>query len=912
MRKLAPLGLARLAPLVVALSFAACSSTPGSNGPPVDGAPAGVVPAAEAAPDGRLSTAVVPLEYTLDLDIDPSKPTFTGAVKIAVELKEARRRIHLHGRDTKVSAASLRRADGGTTPLSVKVLADRSLLELEAAGVMPPGPATLEIAFEAPFARSLSGLYRVEAGGDAYAFTQMEPLDARRAFPCFDEPSFKVPFSVSLVVREGDKAIANTRATGEAPAGPGKKRVTFAKSEKLPTYLVAFAVGPFDIVEAKPIPATDIRKAPLPLRGVAVRGKGGQLGFALERHTALTLELERYFGIAYPYDKLDVIAVPDFAAGAMENAGAITYREILLLVDPKSATEAQRRDVVGVASHELAHQWFGNLVTMQWWDDIWLNEAFATWMGQRAVAALHPDWKADLETLAWVHEAMGVDSVASARAIRQTIVTDDDVENAFDPLTYSKGGGLIAMYERFIGDEAFRKGVQRYLEKHRWSNANADDFLGAVFADKPELAASFRGFLDKPGVPAIQVTPRCDAGKPPGNEPVAIDVAVSRYVPLGSSATSSSPFAVPLCARAAGAKSPICGLVGQGSGASSALTTSGKDCPVWVFPNADGAAYARWTPKPDTAKALLDRGFGDLGPRERLALADSLRAGLFAGTLGTADILAALPKFAADPTREVAFAPAPTLQLLREDLATPDDRKKLEQAVVKVYGPIAQKLGWDEKPGESADDTLRRADVLDVLAFVGHHAPTRKEAQRRARVWLGLDTAKGAPTLSANVRLLGLRIAVEDGGKAVWDAALAKLQTTDDALVRRHLLKALASTNTAADAERARALVFDEKALKPSEVILFAFGLTDANEQRLEFFAWLKREMPRVNARFPEGVRGYIPSMVGRLCDAKLVPEVRAVFEPHLASMLGAPRALENAVEQIAICSAVKTKVRAK
>jgi alanyl aminopeptidase len=843
----------KLAPLFLALSIASCSSTPGPGGSPdpQSGGPAAVVPVPEAAPKGRLSTAVVPLAYTLELDVDPSKPTFSGTVKIDVELKEPRRRIHLHGHDTKVKAATLRRGDGGATPLEASALADRFMLELEAAGVLPAGPATLEITFEAPFAASLSGLYRVEAGGDSYAFTQMEPLDARRAFPCFDEPAFKVPFSVSLVVRESDKAIANTRATGEAPAGPGKKRVTFAKSEKLPTYLIAFAVGPFDIVESKPIPASDIRKTPLPLRGVAVRGKGGQLGFALERHTALTLELERYFGIAYPYDKLDVIAVPDFGAGAMENAGAITYREVLLLVDPKSATESQRRDVVGVASHELAHQWFGNLVTMQWWDDIWLNEAFATWMGQRAVAALHPDWKADLETLVWVHEAMGVDSVASARAIRQTIVTDDDVENAFDPLTYSKGGGLISMYERFIGEEAFRKGVQRYLEKHRWGNATADDFLGAVFADKPELAASFRGFLDKPGVPALQVTPRCDKEKP-----AAIDVAVSRYVPLGSSATSSSPFAVPLCARAAGAKSPICGLVGQGNGTAPALGGASKECPAWVFPNADGAAYVRWTPKPETAKAILEKGFGDLTPRERLALSDSLRAGLFTGTLGTADILAALPKFGADSTREVAFAPAPTLQLLREDLAGPDDRKKIEQDVVKVYGPMAQKLGWDEKPGESADDTLRRADALDILAFVGRHAPTRKEAQKRARVWLGLDTTKGAATLSANVRLLALRIAVEDGGKEVWDAALAKLKTTDDALVRRHLLKALASTNTPADAERARALVFDEKTLRPSEVITFAFGLTDANEQRPELLAWLKRELPRVNARFPEGVRG--------------------------------------------------------
>jgi alanyl aminopeptidase len=860
--------------------------------------------ALEDAPKGRLGTSVTPLGYALDLEVDPSTKGYGGTVKIDVSLAEPRRRVHLHGRDKRVTKATFRDAQGKVTDLTARALDDRALLELESKATLPAGRGQIEIVFESPFAKSLSGIYRVDAGGASYAFSQMEPLDARRAFPCFDEPSFKVPFTVSLVVRETDQAISNARATGEAPAGPGKKRVTFATTEKLPTYLVAFAVGPFDVVEAKPIPASAVRKTPLPLRGVAVKGKGPLLGFALERHAALVTELERYFGIAYPYDKLDVIAVPDFSAGAMENAGAITYRDMLLLVDPKTVTESQRRDVVGVAAHELAHQWFGNLVTMMWWDDIWLNEAFATSMGQRAVRALYPDWNVDLESLAWVHEAMEVDSVASARAIRQKIVTDDDVENAFDPLTYSKGGGLIAMYERYVGEEKFRQGVRRYLEKHRFGNANADDFLTAVFADRPELAASFRGFLDKPGVPRVDVAPRCQANA------AELSVSVSRYVPLGSSATSDGAFAVPLCARAANAKSPACGLVGQGDGASKTLPMASAECPAWVFPNADGAAYARWTPSAEAIRSLFDKGYGALGAGERLALADSLRAGLFAGTLGTNDVLGALPKLAADPVRDVAFAASGTLELLREELAAPADRKKIEDSVVKLYGPRAKRLGWEAKPGESADEGLQRAATLELLAQVGRDTATRKEALRRARVWLGLDKATKGDALEPDLRALALVIAVQDGGKEVWEATRAKLDSTDDALLRRHLLAALSSATTDQEAQRSRALVFDD-VLRSGEVLRYTFNLAGVAEQRTAFWDWLKRELPRLKDRVPDGARGYVPSLTESFCDAKLIPDVRATFEPHLAAMLGAPRSLENAAERIAICSAVKAKVRA-
>ncbi|NUO49682.1 MAG: hypothetical protein HOV80_12565 [Polyangiaceae bacterium] len=888
-------------PRVFAFAFAASTlACPSTSSQPTEPTAPVVAGPVEAPPQGRLPETVVPQSYVLELDVDPSKETFSGTVQIALDLKEARRRIFLHGRDIQVKSAKLDHK-GTKLALAATALPESGMLQLESASTIEAGPATIEIAFEAPFAKSLSGLYRVKSGGTDYAFTQMEPLDARRAFPCFDEPSFKVPFSVSLVVREGDKAIANTRATGESPAGPGKKRVTFAKSEKLPTYLVAFAVGPFDIVDAPPIPANDARKTPLPLRGIAAKGKGANLGFALERHAALVTELERYFGIAYPYDKLDIIAVPDFGPGAMENAGAITYREQLLIVDPKTATEAQRRDVVGVAAHELAHQWFGDLVTMKWWDDIWLNEAFATWMGQRAVSKVHPEWAADLESLSWSQDAMEIDSLASARSIRQKILTDDDVENAFDPLTYSKGGALLAMYERFYGEEPFRAGVRRYLEKHRFGNADVNDFLGAVFENKPELVASFRGFLDRPGVPSLEVHMTCDKGK---KGLTTIDAP--RYVPLGSGAEKNVSFAVPLCVRGKGID-PVCKLVDKNVDGGNVVMAP-AECPKWFLPNAGGAAYARYVPEPAALAALVDNGFAELTPTERLSLFDSVRAGIYAGKLGTADVIKLLPKLAADPTREVAFAPMDLIYVLREDLAPAADRTKLEQAVVKAYGPLLKRLGWQAKPGEKPEVGLTRASVIEMLGDAGRDPAVRKEALTRAKAWLGVGGAQKPDALDADIRQVALVFAVQDGGKEVWDAAYAMLKSSDDGLIRRHLLRALGNATTDAEAERSRALVFDD-ALKQGEILRYMLTVGSASGQREKAWAWTKKEIGRIKTRVPEGSRGYVPFLARPLCDQKLIPEIRATFEPHLKDMLGAPRSLENAVEHVSICSAVKAKL---
>ncbi len=459
------------------------------------------------------------------------------------------------------------------------------------------------------------------------------------------------------------------------------------------------------------------------------------------------------------------------------------------------------------------------------------------------------------------------------------------------------GGGTKCFY----GEEPFRAGVRRYLEKHRFGNADVDDFLGAVFENKPELVASFRGFLDRPGVPSLEVTMRCDKGKKG-----LTTVDAPRYVPLGSGADKNVSFLVPLCARGKNIEA-TCKLIDKTVEGGNVVAAP-ADCPKWFLPNAGGAAYARYVPEPSALSALVDHGFAELTPTERLSLFDSLRSGVYTGKLGTADVLKTLPKFASDPTREVAFAPMDLLYLLREDLAPAAERTKIQQAVVKAYSPLLSRLGWKAKPGEKPEVGLTRASVIEMLGDAGRDPGVRKEALTRAKAWLGVGGPPKADALDPDLRQVALVFAVQDGGKEVWDACYAMLKSSDDGLIRRQLLRALGNATTDAEAERSRALVFDD-AVRQGEILRYMLTVGSASGQRDKAWEWTKKEIGRLKTRVPEGARGYVPFLARRLCDEKLVPEVRATFEPHLKDMLGAPRSLENAVEHISICSAVKTKL---
>ena len=385
-------------------------------------------------PETRLPAGVAPTAYRLHLTIDPRQQHFSGNVEIDIDVDTATTLIWLHGKSLNLTEAYALAAGGKKIDLQWSQDTPAGVASLTATSSLPTGKSTLMLTYKAPFDTNLDGLYKVFEADEAYAYTQFESTSARMAFPSFDEPAFKVPFDIQLTVPQDFEAITNTPVVSEGNENDGYKTIRFATSKPLPTYLIAFAVGPFDIIDWQAIPANKYREQPIPLRGITTRGKGDQIRYALRHTENIVLDMENYFDTRYPYAKLDLLAVPDFRAGAMENAGAITYREQLLLLDESSSVR-QKRNFLVTHAHELAHQWFGNLVTPVWWDDIWLNESFATWNASIILDRLYPEDNYRESLASGSHWVMRRDGLASARQIREPINRHADIGSAFNGIT---------------------------------------------------------------------------------------------------------------------------------------------------------------------------------------------------------------------------------------------------------------------------------------------------------------------------------------------------------------------------------------------------------------------------------------------------------------------------------------------
>ena len=758
---------------------------------------------------------------------------------------------------------------------------DDGVAELQFEQPVPSGQVVLEIEYVARFDTQLKGLYRVDAGGDAYAFTQFEAISARNAFPCFDDPGFKTPFDLWVTVPADDVAASNTKVIAYDVTGDDK-RVHFAQTKPLPTYLVALAVGPLDVVDAPPVAANAVRSEPLAVRGLCPKGKGKLLAHALAEVAPTLTALENYFGIAYPYDKLDIVAVPDFAAGAMENAGLVTFRDWLLLIDPLQSNEGQRRASAFVLAHELAHQWVGDLVTMHYWDDIWLNEAFATFMEYKIVAGIHPDYKPELELEDDMQEAMDSDSRVTARMIRQPITSTHDIQNAFDSITYSKGGGVIAMFERYLGAAAFQKGVHAYLSAHAFGNATSEDLLAALSSSSgTDVTAPFMSFLTQVGVPLLEAKLECSDAKVG-----ELSLAQSRYLPLGSGGSRTQQrWQIPVCARYqnAGGVRESCTLLSEASGS---LALPGG-CANWLMPNADGTGYYRFTlPSADLEK-LRTQGLHKLSARERFTLAKALRAGFENGSVSASDWLGSMPAFAADSERVVATAPLEFLGELRERWLSDKTRPALEAFVRKLYGPVQERLGFRERKGEGGELKLLRAQAMRAVADLGNDPVSRKRLAGMGRQYLGIggDSQLHPDAVSSDLADAAVDMLVEDGDDEVFDAVYQRLLKTEDAALRTRYLHALGSVHDARS-EKALALALDP-ALRVNEVLLpLRFQLRDWRTRDVAY-SWFEQNFDALAKRVPEASMGGTPWLATAFCEDALIPRLKKFFEPRIEKFPG-------------------------
>ena len=864
---------------------------------------AGVTAPAEV-PTGPLPRTVVPSLVELELKLDPGQPRFSGSTTIHADIARPTDVVWMHGRDLDVSRAEAVLPAGRRVPLEAKQVHVSGVLRLTAAEALPAGPATIEIDFEAPYG-NLMGAYRVNPDGEDYVVTQMEPLGARSTFPGFDEPSFKQPWDVTLIVPEDDVALANGPETSSESLGDGWKKVAFRRTEALPSYLLAFVVGPWDVSVAPDIAPHGPRNTPIPLRGVAAKGQGERMRYSLEHTPAIVHALEDYFGTAYPFAKLDNVAAPDFGAGAMENAGLVIYRDTLMLLDEASPV-GQRQGFWGVSAHELAHQWFGNLVTMAWWDDLWLNEAFATWMGNKVTGRLQPDFHTDRNILEGGLRAMRADSLASTRRIHQPINDFTEISSAFDGITYQKGGAVLSMFENYVGEERFRDGVRQYLRANERGNATSTDLIDAIAAqsNEPErVKDAFLDFIDQPGVPMVKVDVDCDEGDSP-----ALVLQQQRYLPIGSSADAAQTWGIPMCVRYAadGDVQEQCGLV-AGDRARFELEQA-QSCPAWVMPNAHGAGYYRFALAPQWQEAV-SAAFEQFDEREQRVYADSVTAAYGSGELTVSQMLAALPRFATADARQTATAGMGEVEWIEEHLlADESGRAALRAHVADVYRPRLQALGMVPRQGESDDDRLLRSGLIGYFADTLGDAAVRSVLKERGDAVLGLGTggALDPDATSRDQRGTALSVAVQEGGQAAFDLAEEHLRASQDAVLRRELLSAMGSVTDPALAERARGFVLEPGLLRLNEIYYVVFSQAGESGNRPALRDWLETNYDALQAKLAPGGSAIASAYAAGMCSVGEAEALQQRFGERMSTIEGGPLDLKQTAEAIALCAAAK------
>ncbi|MGI9309878.1 MAG: M1 family metallopeptidase, partial [Gammaproteobacteria bacterium] len=648
----------------------------------------------------RLPDNVQPLRYRLDLTVDPTQEAFAGHVEIDVELQRATKRIWLHGDQLEVDAATVITESGDVIDAYYTQVDKDGLVRLDLKQQLEPQLLQLHFDYTGSYRDGLMGMYKSVVDGDAYVFTQFETVAARWAFPSFDEPRFKTPFETKLTIPADDKGFSNTPVLSETPLSESTKQLVFATTQPLPTYLVALAVGPLDVVNWDPVPPSKWRSGALPLRGIARRGQGTRLRYALANTATMVRSLEDYFGVSYPYAKLDLVAVPEFAWGGMENAGLITYRESLLLLDDEPSPEARRRFGT-LHAHELAHQWFGNLVTMEWWDDVWLNEAFATWIAAHTAQEWAPEFNFADDIQQSGLRAMEHDNLSSARRIREPVNTTNDIENAFDVITYQKGAAVLGMLEAYVGSENFRNGIRRYIDTHAFGSATVYDLMTALdlsAGEGKDVSGVFNSFLTQTGVPFIEPRLDCEA------EP-RLQLRQKRFLPIGSIAETRRLWSVPVCV-AYGAQSQRqeqCFLLSEPE---QSWPIAAESCPGWLIPDVDGAGYYRWRLKQGDAIRLQAVVRERLSRRERIAFSDSLLAGLQRGALDMNAFLEVLPLFGSATERRVIEMPIPVYERLVHHIVDTDAREEARAYAAGIYMPLLAAVRNENFPASQEERQL--------------------------------------------------------------------------------------------------------------------------------------------------------------------------------------------------------------
>ena len=723
-----------------------------------------------------------PSKYRIKLQPDLKNFTFSGEQSVDLQVLEATSTIVLNSVDLEISAATLHTNGTALTSRSITLDKEAETATLDFGETVQPGEARLDMVFTGELNDKLVGFYRSEYtsedGETRYlATTQFEATDARRAFPCWDEPAKKATFEVTLVFSDEYQAVSNTPVVEESVPGPGLKSVRFAETPVMSTYLLVFIVGNLVSIEQQTGSGTKIGVWTTP-------GKENQAGFALDTSVKLLGYFNEYFGIPYPLAKLDHIAIPDFAAGAMENWGAVTYRETALLVDPDNSSAGTRQRVAEVIAHEMAHMWFGDLVTMEWWDDLWLNESFASWMGNKAVDWLYPEWEmwtqfVNMDT----NRALSLDGLKNSHPIEQAVKNPAEVSQLFDAISYSKGASVIRMLENFLGEETFRKGLNRYLSGHMYGNARTQDLWSALETESGQpVTAIMDSWVKQMGYPVLQVESDRSGGQ------TRLSITQERFVYdrlLGESGPDPDPgnevWRVPVSASQGGQESGI--TVMDGRQTQLDVPGSGSE---WVKLNPLQTGFFRVNYSAEDWQRLVPAIESlELHATDRLGVQNDAYALSRAGLLPVTQFLTLAQAYRNETDASVWSDLASNLRDIEQLIAGEPVHPAYQRFARDIFGPAARKAGWEPKSGEGHLDALLRSTVLSQAGSY-HDPDITAQATQRFQNYL-----KDRETLAPDLRGVVFALAAQSGGKDVYDQIWSLEGETDLAEEKIRLLMSL-------------------------------------------------------------------------------------------------------------------------
>ena len=830
----------------------------------------------------RLPETARPENYKLTFTPDLATAKFEGDETITLRLLKPTSEITVNAVDIDFHDVTITAA-GTTQKAKVTPEKDKEMAVLGVDRPLGAGPATVHISYTGILNDEMRGFYLgKDDQGRKYAATQFEATDARRAFPSFDEPDYKATFDITVVTDKGLAAISNQKIASDTP-GPGDKHtVRFATTAKMSSYLAALVVGNFEYVEGE--------ADGIPIRVYATTGKKDMGKFALESAQYFLSYFDKYFGIKYPYGKLDLVGLPDFSAGAMENTGCITFRDVLLLIDEKHGSVDLKKTIATVISHEMAHQWFGDLVTMKWWDDIWLNEGFATWMESKPVEAWKPEWNLNLDDVSGTGGTMTLDSLANTRPIHQAAETPAQIQELFDGIAYGKAAAVLRMLEAYLGEDTFRAGVNAYVKQHEYANATAEDFWGAqAKTSRKPVDQIMPTWVKQAGLPIVDVQAQCS-----GNL-TSVRLSQQRY--YYDKAKFENPgdqlWQIPLCLKGSADSAPKCELLTKKE---DSFTLPG--CSTWVLGNAAANGYYRVGYQPEVVHSLASDAEVKLTPAERIGLQSDIWASVRVGREPVGDYLAFVRGLQRDRNRAVLEDALGRLNYIGEYLVTDNDRETYRAWLRQFLTPLMSEVGWEPKAGESDEQKTLRTRVFGALGYDARDPQALAEARKIA------DRALASP--SSVDRELGneaLRLAALNAGPDFYDKVVAGMKNTKNPELYYAYFFTLPRFTDPALLQRTLDLSISADVRSQDALQLVTGVLANPAGQKLawDFIRQHWSELEKAGGPFASA---QVVGATSTFCDSGLRDQVTDFFTAH--KVPAAERTYRQSIERINNCVSLK------